>query len=144
MSDMQTIEIDVEVHKKIELSRTSFEEKPNDLLRKLLDLPPKKVDLSNGQSADSDGGRPWMGKGVTLPHSTLLRMEYNGSVYNGHIDNGRWNVEGILARSPSDAANSVAVTKDGRHTNLNGWNYWYAKRPQDRSWRPLGSFRKKS
>jgi len=144
MSDMQIIEIDVEVHKKIEILRTNFEETPNDLLRKSLDLPPKKGRFASVQSAPNDEGRPWMGKGVTLPHGTLLRMEYNGSVYNGHIDNGRWNVEGILARSPSDAANSVAVTKDGRHTNLNGWNYWYAKRPQDRSWRPLASLRKRT
>jgi hypothetical protein len=68
-------------------------------------------------------------------------MEYNGRVYTGRIDNGRWLVEGKEFKSPSAAAGGVALTKDGRHTSLDGWIYWYVKRPGDANWIALSSLR---
>ena len=68
-------------------------------------------------------------KGVTLSHGTELRMEHTGA-----IENGEWVVEGKRFRSPSASAGGVAVTKNGKHTNLGGWIYWYAKRPGNTNW----------
>jgi hypothetical protein len=137
MSEMRTIEIDFEVHKRIEMARMSFAETPNAVLRRLLHI--------NGEAPavpiPSSSGRPWAGKGVTLPHSTELRMEYNGHVYTGRIDNGRWLVEGKEFKSPSAAASGVALTKDGRHTSLDGWIYWQVKRPGDTNWIAIGQLR---
>lgn len=130
MSELRTIEIDFDVHKIIELERTGFSETPNEVLRRLLKVNGPSPTKPTTESA----GRPWSGKGVTLSHGTELRMEYNGRQYTGAIENGEWVVEGKRFRSPSAAAGGVAVTKNGKHTNLDGWIYWYAKRPGDKEW----------
>ena len=142
MTNMRPIDIDFEVHQKIELARTSFEESPNDVLRRLLGISTKQGTTTNGGVPAATEGRPWSGKGVTLPHGTELRMEYNGKVYSGTIQHGEWLVEGMRAKSPSDAACSVATTKDGTKPSLNGWIYWQAKRPGDRGWKPIRSMRR--
>jgi hypothetical protein len=138
MSETRTIEIDFELHKKIETERTSFSETPNDVLRRLLNLGGRQSTPASSQPS----GRPWSGKGATLPHSTELRMEYNGRQYTGSIDDGEWFVEGQRFRSPSAAAGGVAITKDGTHPSLDGWVYWQVKRPGDGTWTPLKKLRR--
>lgn len=139
MSEMRTIEIDFEVHKRIEMERVGFDEPPNTALRRLLGID--DVAFAASQKPINPVGRPWAGKGVTLPHGTELRMEYNGRVYTGRIENGRWLVEGKEFKSPSAAAGGVAVTRDGRHTSLDGWIYWHVKRPGDAGWTALRKLR---
>ena len=139
---MKPIEIDFDVNKKIELARTSFEETPNDVLRRLLGLPAQGPQTHQNNFQAIPTGRPWSGKGVELPHGTELRMDYNGKVYQGLVQDGSWVVEGTQSLSPSDAAGSVATTKDGGRPSLNGWNYWQVKRPTDRTWKQLSSLRK--
>lgn len=139
MPDLRTIEIDFDVHKIIELERNSFSETPNEVLRRLLKVSGKR---SSSQPQKAMIGRPWSGKGVTLPHGTELRMDYNGRQYTGTIDNGEWVVEGQRFKSPSAAAGGVAVTKSGKHTNLDGWNYWEAKRPGDTDWVAIKEMRR--
>ena len=137
MNEMRTIDIDFEVHKRIEMERMSFAETPNAVLRRLLHI--------NGATSVApvapSSGRPWASKGVTLPHGTELRMEYNGHVYTGRIDNGRWLIEGKEFKSPSAAASGVALTKNGRHTSLDGWIYWQVKRPGDTNWIAINQLR---
>ena len=128
--DMRSIEIDFEVHKKIEAERASFSETSNTVLRRLLRLSGPEPILPVLETA----GRSWSGKGVTLPHGSQLRMEYNGRVYVGEIRDGVWCVEGQEFKSPSAAAGSVAVTKSGKHTSLDGWIYWQVKRSGDTRW----------
>jgi hypothetical protein len=144
MSKMRAIEIDFEVHQQIELERTSFDESPNEVLRRLLKLPPASGGpaLDAHPSVQEADGRPWSGKGVTLPHGTEIRMDYNGKVYSGGIADGQWVVEGKHSKSPSDAAGSVAKTRNGKVPSLNGWIYWQVKRPGDASWSPLNSLRR--
>jgi hypothetical protein len=143
MENTRSIEIDFEVHQKIELERTSFEELPNDALRRLLGLGLKAQIAQTINARDNlPIGRAWSGKGVTLPHSTELKMEYNGSVHLGTIDDGIWMVEGTQCKSPSDAASAVAKTRGGRTTSLNGWIYWQVKRPTDRKWVRIDALRK--
>ena len=130
MSELRTIQIDFDVHKAIEQERKSFSELPNAVLRRLLGL--------GGRSPSTVGTpterRAWSGKGVTLPHGTELRMTYNGRQYSGFIEDGKWVVEGKTFSSPSAAAGGVALTKAGTYTNLDGWNYWKARRPGDTHW----------
>jgi len=135
MRELRTIEIDFDVHKRIELERTSFTETPNAVLRRLLNIPDDKP------APQLSPGRPWTGKGVTLPHGTELRMEYNGRVHKGVIENGAWHVEGGQYRSPSAAASGVARTKGGNRTSLDGWIYWHAKRPGDANWIGISQLR---
>lgn len=137
MPATRTIEIDLDVHKAIEKARTSLEETENAILRRLLHLTTKTPPLPSGKSPKAPEGRPWAGKGVTLPHGTELRMNYRGQVLKGRIDNGIWSVEGKRANSPSDAASQVATTKSGGRPQLNGWIYWEVKRPGDQAWKKL-------
>jgi hypothetical protein len=127
---MRAIEIDFDVHKKIELERTSFEESPNTVLRRLLGLP---IDASVARPT----GGSWSEKkygGLTLPAGTPVRMAYNGQSHEGVIDRGLWLVEGTEYRTPSGAALGVARTKDGTPAKLNGWVYWEALLPGSQQW----------
>jgi hypothetical protein len=130
LPELQSIEIDVDVYKRIEAERSSFGETHNTLLRRLLaiDAAPKRPREASGPGA-TVGTRPWAGKGVVLPHASQVRMEYNGRVHTGVIQDGRWVVEGHRYSSPSAAASGVARTKGGKQTSLDGWIYWLAKAP---------------
>jgi hypothetical protein len=138
---VRTIEIDFEVHKLIEMERTGFDEPPISALRRLLGLRDVSMSESIAAPVASPGGRGWSGDGVHLPHGTLLRMTYNGRSHHGRIDGESWSVEGGRFASPSGAATTVALTKKGRHTRLDGWNYWEAKLPGSDSWVRLGLLR---
>lgn len=128
---MRTIEIDFDVHKRIELERKGFEESPNTVLRRLLGLPPEKATT---QDAANDLSSAWRDKnGCTLPHGTRLRMTYGGRTHEGVIDHGVWIVEGETYHSPSGAA-GVARTRGGFQTKLNGWNYWEVQLPGAEEW----------
>ena len=158
MPQLRRIEIDFDVHKKIEEARRSFSDSPNAVLRRLLNIGDDEqsserltpMDNEPGEvpgfkSArpwlDEDSEQPWWGKGVTLPHGTELRMEYRGRLYSGVIENGRWVVEGERFGSPSAAASGVARTKDGKRTNLDGWRYWSVRRSMDKDWIPINQLR---
>ena len=141
MAHLRSIEIDFDVHQVIEIERHSFDEKPNDVLRRLLKID-KDTPASPVPVSANPAGRPWSGKGVTLPHGTDLRMQYNGKHYVGQIDDGEWVVEGKRFRSPSAAAGETALTKSGGHTKLDGWIYWEAKRPGDHGWTPISTLRR--
>jgi len=155
MGQMRTIEIDFDVHQMIELERRGFEEKENDALRRLLKLelkattsdpaPNDKLSqpqgVKNNEPLEANDRRSWSGKGVELPHGTELRMEYNGQIHRGAIGDGYWVVDGVRSTSPSDAAGSVATTKNGTRPSLNGWIYWEVKRPSDAHWRALKSLK---
>lgn len=137
MANHRSIEIDFEVHKRIELERQSFAETPNAVLRRLLGI-------DEGAAVKPEvrkDGRPWAGKGVSLPHGTEVRMEYNGRVHTGTIDNGTWVVEGEEYKSPSAAAGGAARTRAGKRTQLDGWIYWQAKRPGDAQWIGISQLR---
>ena len=137
---MKQIEIDFDVNKLIELERTSFDESPNEALRRLLKLPTKtaKTDV-----VAAPEGKAWSGKGVVLPHGTQLRMEYNGVEYQGTIIDGKWECGGGRHAGPSPAAASVAKTRDGTRPSLNGWIYWSAKLPGTTRWVPISTMRKR-
>jgi hypothetical protein len=136
MSDFRTVEIDIDVHRRIENERKSFAESPNDVLRRLIG-----IEQMSEPSKSASYGRPWSGKGVTLPHGTELRMEYNGTVHTGKIEDGKWSVEGKLFGSPSAAAGGVAKTKSGGSPSLDGWGYWYVKPPGNHIWVHIGELR---
>jgi len=138
MPEFRSIDIDFDVHKRIELARESFAETPNAVLRRLLGLDASRA---VEQAVGAVAMRSWSGKGVQLPHSTRLRMDYNGRTHEGEIVNGSWLVEGKKYSSPSAAAGGVARTKDGKRTNLDGWVYWWALLPGKETWVKLSEMR---
>jgi hypothetical protein len=135
MLDRRTIEIDFDIHKRIEAEKRSFQESDNAALRRLL-----KMSQSVDRLAEAAGG-DWFDEGVRLPHGTEVRMTYNKRLHSGRIEDGKWIVEGSNFSSPSAAAGSVARTKKGEKTNLDGWKYWEVKFPNSSSWKPLRELR---
>ncbi len=154
MSDKKSIEIGFPIHKLIEIHRESFDESRNDILERLLKdqlkeaglLPQEEVPAATViESPDKDDdGISWSDKGVELPHSTELRMRYDGKFYRGRIDNGRWQIGEKTANTPSEAAGFVIRQTRGRRIKRNGWRCWQVKRPGDSSWYRLDNLRRKS
>ena len=142
MTEFRSIEIDFDIHKLIEGERANFRESANDALRRLLKLPPK---TAIKPASKANGHRPWSDEGVTLAHGTAIRMLYNRRLYEGgEIVDGKWVIGGKTFDSPSGAASGIAVTKKGKHTRLDGWNYWQAKQPGEGDWTLISSLRKKA
>lgn len=138
MTQFRSVDIDFDVHKRIELARESFSETPNAVLRRLLGLDACQAAHKVSAAATM---RAWTGKGVQLPHGTRLRMDYNGRTHEGEILDGSWLIEGQMYSSPSAAAGGVALTKDGKRTNLDGWLYWWALLPDKETWIKLSEMR---
>jgi len=138
---MRTIEIDFDIHRLIQLERRSFDEPEYAALRRLLKLGPPNVEVLH--DAETRSMRPWSKSGVTLPHGTELRMEYNGILHLGRISDGFWEVEGNREKSPSGAASAVARTRDGSPVNVNGKAYWHVRRPGDTDWTPYSDLKRK-
>lgn len=138
MAEFRSVDIDFDVHKRIELARESFSETPNAVLRRLLGLD---ISTALPREVGSEAMRAWSGKGVMLPHGTRVRMDYNGRTHEGEILDGWWLVEGDRFSSPSAAAGGVARTKDGQRTNLDGWLYWWVLTPGKKAWAKLSEMR---
>jgi hypothetical protein len=142
---MKTISIDFDVHRAIELERRGFDEPENDALRRLLRLPTASKPQQSaqpdaprkGDDLSTTQGAAWSWKGVVLPHGTDLRMDYRGQMVRVRVEQGKWMIDGKSYTSPSDAASSSVLTKEGDHPSLNGWIYWEVKRPGDGTWRKL-------
>lgn len=144
------IEIDFEVYKAITARRTSEEDTYNDVLRRLLSLSesesalgalqdrmkPSGVDKVVAALIGGDVTGAWIGN-VFLPEGTKLRATYKGRTFRAEIANELWTDEnGVVRQSPSEAAGAISGT------SVNGWKFWYAKRPSDDDWHRLDEFRK--
>lgn len=143
MTEMRSIDIDFEVHKRIEQERQSFAETPNEVLRRMLGIDKRTQTHAPAPKPHNQNGRAWQGKGVILPHGTQARFQYNGRLHEAQIKEGEWHTEGGSHNSPSAAAISVARTKSSRRTHLNGWSLWEVKRPEDKEWKSLNALRLK-
>jgi hypothetical protein len=126
------IDIDFEVYKSLTARRQRESHTYNDVLREMLELPP------SGNPAATDNGRSGPRKGLLLrnglflPDGTRLRVTYKGIEYVAEIKNERWiDQSGTEHASPSAAAHHIT------RTNVNGWRFWEAKRPNDTEWRKL-------
>jgi hypothetical protein len=119
----RVIEIDLDIHKLIEVERKSFDESVSEILRRLLGREPAAP-----PSAPQSIGSPWMGKGVALSDGTRVRFCYGrgSQTYEGRIENGKWAIASRTFNTPSAAASELAQTRNGQKTNLNGWLYFQA------------------
>jgi len=138
---MRQIDIDFDIHRLIQMERKSFDEPDYMALRRLLKLgPPAEAPMPE---AAEGARRPWSKGGVTLPHGTEIRMEYNGVLHIGRIVDAAWEVEGHREKSPSGAASAVARTKDGAPVNVNGKAYWQVRRPGDTEWTRFAALKRR-
>ena len=138
---LQRIEIDWDIHKLIEAERKGFDELPYLALRRLLGL--HEQSLSEVPSVpvrpEDLSGIAWAEDGVRVPHGSLARMkyEYGRQKYEGKFLDGKLVADGRQFDTLSQAASSLALTKIGGKTQLNGWLYWEAQFPGETKWRSL-------
>ena len=147
----RSISIDFAIHKLIEANRNSFEESPNDVLRRLLGLPKSPVPTplalrKSGLNSFGNGrtsGRSWCYGGVELPAGTELSLDYPGvkKEVSGVVHNGVWEIEGEQFSSPSRAAITIVSRERGEDISLNGWLYWKIRCPGETEWIALNSLR---
>jgi hypothetical protein len=139
---LMPIEIDFEIHRAIENERRDFGEPPYMALRRLLKLE-EKSPTKPDQPAVASVGRPWRSHGVELPHGTEARMSYlrGAQQFSGHFLDGYLVVEGRKFSTPSEAISALAKTGSGNRTQLNGWNYWEVKLPDQKEWISIKALR---
>ena len=128
------IQIDLEVHKKIEALRISFSETPNDILRRILGL----AEHSKTPQAQGNASKAvWMpAPNVKLLEGTKLYARYKGRPVEAEVVQGGLKYNGTIYKSPSAAA--CAVTGN----SVNGWNFWEVQEGTERFRRPLSSLRR--
>lgn len=136
------IKIDLEIYQKIWAERRNTDESDNDILRRLLALPSAPGSGTKQQSvAVESKGRSWIWKGVTLEAGTLLHMEYLGRLSDGEVRDGQWWIGDKAFDTPSQAAKMLNRTREDKEPSLDGWKYWYIKRPSDDGWVLLDALR---
>lgn len=136
---MHQIVIDFEVWKALTAELENESDSYNEVIRRLLKLPaseaspllgeidfpgfPDALSLPSGQI-----NGVWFSN-VFFPDGTVFRATYKGKTHRAQIRNSQWVDEfGIARTSPSDAANAIS------RTNVNGWRFWFARRPYDEDW----------
>ncbi|HEX8062387.1 MAG TPA: hypothetical protein VF535_04150 [Allosphingosinicella sp.] len=142
---MRTIEIDFDIHRKIENERHGFDESPNDALRRLLGLP-AVGDRSGARRRNNSEHRTWREGLVEIPHGAKARMKYQRGrqIYEGEFLDGKLVVDGREFSTLSAAASALARTRDGSTPSLNGWIYWEAMMPGETHWRRLSDLREEA
>jgi hypothetical protein len=136
------IEIDFEVFKALTARLESETDTYNEAIRRLLSLPASETALLPGEfdvpglPAPGNALSPFAGgvwfSNVYFPNGTMFRATYKGKTYRARVQDSQWIDElGIVRTSPSDAASAIT------QTNVNGWRFWFAKRPHDEDWQRL-------
>lgn len=145
------IEIDFEVFKGLTARLESEADSYNEVIRRLLGLPasdatllPGEIDVPGLPAAAvprrglldlASTGGVWFSS-VFFPDGTVFRATYKGKTYRAKIQNSQWIDElGRVRTSPSDAASAIS------RTNVNGWRFWYVKRPSDEDWQRMDALK---
>lgn len=143
------IEIDFEVFKELTARLEDEADTYNEAIRRLLNLPasdltltpaPAEMEGVAGQisSRFKNTSGVWFSS-VFLPDGTALRATYKGRTHYASISHGVWiDSSGGFRSSPSDAASAISKT------SVNGWKFWFVRRPQDTDWQRLDSLRNQS
>lgn len=141
------IEIDFEVFKQLTARLDSEQDSYNDVIRRLLSLPSANADALPGELDFK--GRPdirlglggltsgvWFSN-VFFPERTQFRATYKGKTHRAQIIKSQWIDElGLPRTSPSDAASAIS------QTNVNGWRFWFVRRPDDEDWQRMDMLRR--
>ena len=140
------IDIDFEVFKGLTARLQSESDSYNEAIRRLLGLPSN--DLAAGPAEMVEVGQAWSTQGlggelkgvwygnVFFMDGTTFRATYKGRAYYAEVRDGCWiGQDGLERTSPSDAASAIS------RTNVNGWKFWFGKRPGDTDWFRIDEFR---
>lgn len=134
------IEVDFEVWQALTAKLQNERDNYNEAIRRLLNLPATEMSPVFGE-IDTPGipdtlplpvgnavSGAWFSN-VFFPDGTLFRATYKGRTHRAQIRGSQWIDEfGNVRTSPSDAASAIS------RTNVNGWRFWYVRRPVDEDW----------
>lgn len=143
------VEIDFEVFKALTARLENESDTYNEAIRRLLGLPASDASLRPGEVDFQGLPAPAQGEGILaqlaggvwfsnvyFPNGTLFRATYKGKTYRARVQGSQWVDEfGNLRSSPSDAASAIS------QTNVNGWRFWYVRRPQDEDWQRMDALK---
>jgi hypothetical protein len=142
------IEIDFEVFKALTARLENETDTYNEAIRRLLGLPatetallPGEIDVPGLPAAFSGNALAAYSGGVYFsnvffPNGTMFRATYKGRTYRARVYNSQWIDElGNIRTSPSDAASAISGT------NVNGWRFWFVRRPQDEDWQRMDALK---
>jgi hypothetical protein len=141
------IDIDFEVFKALTARLESEADTYNDVIRRVLGLPDREIAFQPGEidlpgfpvptnALAPHAGGAWYSN-VYLPNGTLFRATYKGKTYRAWINQSQWIDElGNIRTSPSDAASAITGN------NVNGWRFWFVRRPQDEDWQRMDALKK--
>jgi hypothetical protein len=137
---LQSIMVDLDVHKTIEARRQSFEESPNAILRRILGLDKVEETRAIDEQAASDQAPDgWLfvdqeGRATLLPSGTELRAVYRGLTVSGPITGDAWEIGDRRFRLPPRA---VSASDSPGLDALDGWQRWEVRLPGAEAWHPL-------
>lgn len=143
-TELKSIKIDLDVYKVIVMKQKHFDESPNDVLRRLLDLPPineiGEPIFEPGRKKEALR-RPT--KRLPLPDGLQLHKTYKGLEVHAVTKDqkvivkevkdadGKVVVEGGTYNSPSAAACKISQSR------ANGWKFWKYKNTKTGKWELL-------
>lgn len=141
------VDIDFEVWKALTHLLKDERDSYNEVIRRLLTLPASDLSADTG-AFDAAGISDRVNNGllgtlsgvwyssVFFPDGTIFRATYKGQAYYASIKEGVWvDGWGQNRTSPSDAATAISGT------NVNGWRFWFVKRPHDIDWVRMDTLR---
>lgn len=128
-----TISIDEEIFRLIKDQMRSFDETPNDVLKRLL----KKPTSTQNTELHLKPVTFWPYGGASFPVGLQLRKEFKGQLFTAIVVKNGILVDGLETYdSPSAAA--IAVAK----VSVNGWRFWQYFDEQHKSWNYISELRR--
>ena len=131
-----TIEIDLELYKFIQSKLISFDEKPNDVLKRILKISDSlETNRENSKSIPPSG---FTYKNVFFENGFEMRKITKGKIHTLIAQDGYFLLNGKKYTSPSSAGMSIS------NGAVNGWIYWEYKDEKSKLYRPIDYLRKKT
>ncbi len=133
---MRNIEVSEEIYQELLKRVESFEDKPSDVIWRLLSLPSSAKLVTQSTEPSSDG-HPLVTQGGSIPHGTKLSCKYKGRTFSAEVQNARIVVDNKQFSSPSGAAHHVARTMGNPTPSIDGWKFWKYYDGRTKTWKTL-------
>lgn len=136
MKNLTTIDIDLDVYKAIQNNLKSFEETPNEVLRRILEIDTECSDTKlNFTSPEISNQKYYIWKGTNFLVGLKLRKIYKQSLLQAEIRENGFFHDGIFFNSPSAAAGHATKTQ------VDGWKFWEYFDTKSNQWKLLDKLR---
>lgn len=129
--EMTQISIDLDVYKAIQQNLKSFNDTPNQVLRRIFGLS------TTDEKSSVPQREAMYVKGALLKDGLRLQKRFKGRMLEATVENGKIIYDGRSYTSPSGAAGAAT----GK--NVNGWRFWEYFDDTSGIWKSLDFLRPK-